>query len=91
MFEIIMLFAFLYAATCQLFPKEPATRRSSSKKGYRPREAKNSVFNLPTQNCLPSKNRLRSQDHGATQKKLSKTQKKSLKTKGRSHSYADAA
>lgn len=28
MFEIIMLFAFLYAATCQLFPKRPGTTRA---------------------------------------------------------------
>ena len=28
MFEIIMLFAFLYAAACQLFPERPVTTRT---------------------------------------------------------------
>ncbi|GEM_PF-5734942 len=78
MFEIIMLFAFMYAATCQLFPEETATTRSSSKEKYQPREAKNRAFNLPLQSHLPSQN------HGSTQKKISKT-------RSRNHSYADAA
>ncbi len=30
MFEIIMLFAFLYAATCQLFPERPVTTKTQS-------------------------------------------------------------
>ena len=32
MFEIIMLFAFLYAATCQLFPERSATKESRRSK-----------------------------------------------------------
>jgi len=42
MFEIIMLFAFLYAATCQLFPEGQAPTRSSSNKSCRPGNAKSS-------------------------------------------------
>ena len=72
MFEVIMLFAFLYAATCQLFPEEPSATKSPSKKRYKSRESKNDIF------------RLSSKNHRATQKKSSKT-------KSRSHSYADAA
>jgi hypothetical protein len=40
MFEIIMLFAFLYAATSQLFPERPTiTRAPLDKKGRRDRES----------------------------------------------------
>ena len=39
MFEIIMLFAFLYAATCQLLPaKTVATRPPLSKKNHSSKE-----------------------------------------------------
>lgn len=30
MFEFIMLFAFLYAASCQLFPKRPVATKTQS-------------------------------------------------------------
>jgi hypothetical protein len=44
MFEIIMLFAFLYAATCQLFPERPAATSLPSKKRSQPGKKKsNSV------------------------------------------------
>jgi hypothetical protein len=52
MFEIIILFAFLYATTCQLFPEGPVTTRSSSKKKYRHGKAKKSVFSLSPQKHL---------------------------------------
>jgi hypothetical protein len=39
MFEIIMLFAFLYAAACQLFPERPTTTRASHhEKGQQDKE-----------------------------------------------------
>jgi len=65
MFEIIMLFGFLYAATCQLFPEESSTTRSSSKMKYRSVKSKNGAFHLPLQK------------HRATQKKLSKIKSRS--------------
>ena len=52
MFEIIMLFAFLYAATCQLFPEEQAPTSSSSNKNCRPGKAKKSSLQR-----LPQKRR----------------------------------
>lgn len=38
MFEIIMMFAFLYAAVCQLFPGKQESTKAPSKKTGRPRK-----------------------------------------------------
>ena len=46
MFEIIMLFAFLYAATCQLFPERPVTTRSPSNRKSRPGKKKGNSVSL---------------------------------------------
>ncbi len=45
MFEIIMLFGFLYAATCQLFPENSATPRTPRNKSGQ--VGKRSINSLP--------------------------------------------
>lgn len=65
MFEIIMLFAFMYAATCQLLPERPATTKSSSDKRSRPGKGKSYSLHLPTKK------------HRTTQKTSAKAKRRS--------------
>jgi hypothetical protein len=49
MFEIIMLFAFLYAATCQMFPERPAPKRSPLSNKSLSSKKENGSLRKPTQ------------------------------------------
>jgi hypothetical protein len=59
MFEIIMLFAFLYAATCQLFPERAVTTRLPSKRKSRPGKKRNNSM-APSMPRKPAKAKSRS-------------------------------
>ena len=49
MFEVIMLFAFLYAATCQFLPKRPATTRTPLHKNSRPHKERGRMLRMSAQ------------------------------------------
>jgi hypothetical protein len=66
MFEIIMLFAFLYAATCQLFPERSAKARAPINKKSLPNRKKRILMHRSTkQHSVKTKSRSHSYAHAA--------------------------
>jgi hypothetical protein len=63
MFEIIMLFAFLYVATCQLFPKRPATSRSFLNRKTHLDKKKTSLSHLSSKKRPKPSAKTRSRNH----------------------------
>jgi len=51
MFEIIMLFALLYAAASQLFPKGPASTKAAANKKNRPNDDGQPIERRPAHSC----------------------------------------
>ena len=64
MFEIIMLFAFLYAATCQFLPERPETTRTPLHKNSRPHKERGRMLRMD-QTPAKVKSRSHSYAHAA--------------------------
>ncbi len=66
MFEVIMLFAFLYAATCQLFPERPTrTRAPINKKSLQSSKRRVLLHKSAQQRSVKTKSRSHSYAHAA--------------------------